>query len=111
MLAETESGPAGCRSSLVLQQSIPKSESSALRAQERSHCAGGELCWPLRPPTSVQTPVLVILLGDHDGYLFLHQPQLVTQVVVSFHEVLDLCFGGRERVFHLQVLLHSDGAV
>lgn len=62
-------------------------------------------------PPSVRPPVLVILLVERGGYLFLHQPQLIAQVVVGFHEVLDLGLRGRERVFHLHVFMHSDGAV
>lgn len=62
------------------------------------------------PPRS-GPPVLVTLLLQRGGYLFLHQPQLVAQVAVGFHEVLDLSFRGRERVLHLHVFLHSDGAV
>lgn len=102
MLAKTEGGPAGCHSSLILQHSIPVQ--IARTGQEKSsadHCG----------PPSVRPPVLVILLVERGGYLFLHQPQLVAQVVVGFHKVLDLGFGGGERVFHLHVFMHSDGAV
>lgn len=55
--------------------------------------------------------MLVILLWRGGGYLFLHQPQLVAQVVVGFQQVLDLCLGHRQFVLHLDVLLHGDGAV
>lgn len=62
-------------------------------------------------PPSFRPPVLVILLLRGGGYLFLHQPQLVAQVAVGFHEMLDLGLRGRERVFHLHVFLHSNGAI
>lgn len=118
MLAKTEGGPAGCRSSLVLQQSIPiqiarpllqptdwpSTPESDPTGQEKSsadHCG----------PPSVRPRVLVILLVERGGYLFLHQPQLITQVVVGFHEVLDLGFRGRKCIFHLHVFLHSNGAI
>lgn len=65
---------------------------------------------PEWPPLSRPT-VLVSLLLQRGGYLFLHQPQLVAQVAVGFHEMLDFGLRGRERVLHLQVLLHCDGAV
>lgn len=58
---------------------------------------------PLCPPS-----VLVSLLVQLCRYLFLHQPQLITQVVVDFHELLDLCFRGRESVFHLHEILYSN---
>lgn len=62
-------------------------------------------------PPSGWHPVLVILWVELGGYLFLHEPQLITQVVVGFHELLDLGFGGRECIFHLHVFLHSNGAI
>lgn len=55
--------------------------------------------------------MLVILLWRGGRYLFLHQPQLVAQVVVGFQQVLDLGFGHGQFVLHLDVLLHGDGAV
>lgn len=112
MLAKTEGGPAGCRSSLILPQSIPiqiarpsLQPTGWASAPESDHAA--DHCGP----PSVRPPVLVILLVQHGGYLFLHQPQLVAQVVVGFHEVLDLGFRGGQRIFHLHVFLHSNGAV
>lgn len=55
--------------------------------------------------------MLVISLWRRGRYLFLHQPQLVAQVVVGFQQVLDLGFGHGQFVLHLDVLLHCDGAV
>lgn len=74
------------------------------QSRERTHC------WPLWPPLSPAL-VLVTLLVLGGRYLFLHQPQLITQVAVGFHKVLDLGFWGREGVLHLHVFLHSNGAV
>lgn len=74
------------------------------QSRERSHC------WPLWPPLGPAL-VLVTLLVQRGRYLFLHQPQLITQVAVGFHKVLDLGFRGREGVLHLHVFLHSNGAV
>lgn len=62
-------------------------------------------------PPSVRPPVLVILLVEHGGYLFLHQPQLIAQVVVGFQKVLDLGFRSRERRLHLHVLMDSNRPV
>lgn len=53
----------------------------------------------------------MISLVQHGRYLFLHEPQLIAQVVVGFHEVQDLGFGGGERVFQIHVFLHGDGTV
>lgn len=112
MLAKTEGGPAGCRSRLILPQgiSIQIAWPSLLptgwaSTPERDHTA--DHCGP----PSVRPPVLVILLVQRGRYLFLHQPQLITQVAVGFHKVLDLGFRGRECVFHLHVFLHSNGAI
>lgn len=112
MLAKTEGGPAGCRSSLILPLGIP-----IQIAWPSLHPTG----WASTPesdhtadhcgPPSVRPPVLVILLVQRGGYLFLHQPQLITQVAVGFHKVLDLGFRGRECIFHLHVFVHSNGAI
>lgn len=65
-----------------------------------------------RPPSrSKPHQVLVIALAQRGWYLFLHEPQLIAQVVVGFHEVLDLGLGGGERVFQIHVFLHGDGTV
>lgn len=63
------------------------------------------------PPLPLRPPMLVILLVARVGYLFLHQPQLIVEVVVDFHELLDLSFRGRESVFHLHVFLHRNGTI
>ena len=44
-------------------------------------------------------------------YLFLHEPQLVAQVCVDSHQLLDLGLGETQRVLHLLELLHADGSV
>lgn len=108
MLAKTEGGPAGCRSSLIPVQTARPSLRAAGWASTPERDPTADHCGPpsVRPPR-----VLVTLLLQRGGYLFLHQPQLVAQVAVGFHEVLDLRFRGRERVLHLHVFLHSDGAV
>ncbi len=72
MLAKTEGGPAGCRSSLILQQSIPiliarpslPTHWLGLHARERSHWAGEELCWPLRPPLGPDPGVSDLIGGS-----------------------------------------------
>lgn len=61
--------------------------------------------------STVAPPLLVILLVQRSGYLFLHEPQLIAQAAVSSHELLDLGLRGSERGFHLYVFLHCDGAV
>lgn len=94
MLAKTEGGPAGCHSSLILQQSIPIQIARPLIYNPQAgprHQRAIALLTTVAPPQS-GTPVLVILLVQRGGYLFLHQPQLIAQVVVGFHEVLDLGF-------------------
>lgn len=72
------------------------------------------------PPPS-PNPVLVVLLVvtggcwrllvQVSGYLFLHEPQLITQVCVDFHQLLDLGLGDRQRVLHFLELLHGDWSV
>lgn len=72
-------------------------------------CSADPLCPP--PPFLVRPLVLVILLGECSGYLFLHQSQLIAQAVVGFHELLDLGFRGRECVLHFNEFLHSYRAI
>lgn len=74
-------------------------------------CRRSALLTAVPPPLLVRPSMLVILRVERGGYLFLHEPQLITQTVVCFHELLDFCFRGREGGFHLQVFLHSDGSV
>ena len=45
------------------------------------------------------------------GYLFLHEPQLIAQVCVDFHQLLDLGLGKTQRVLHFLELLHADWPV
>lgn len=112
MLARTEGGAAGRRSSFLRphggDSSIQRASASG-RHPAADHC--GPLPRTLHPPTHTPTLVLVISLWRRGRYLFLHQPQLVAQVVVGFQQVLDLGFGHGQFVLHLDVLLHGDGAV
>lgn len=112
MLAKTEGGPAGGRSSLISTLGIPIQIAwPSLHPTDRASTPESDHTADHCGPPSVRPPVLVILLVQRGGYLFLHQPQFITQVAVGFQKVLDLGFRGRECSFHLHVFLHSNGAI